>query len=74
MSEPLYVTEGFVEPTYTDRRLANLRKKMAECDDIALSLLENAPYSHDFRLLTDIIKGMLRQIDAFRKKHEGEQP
>jgi len=62
------------EPTYTDLRLVNLHKKMEACDEVALSLVENAPNSHDFKLLLDNIKGMLRQIEAFRKKHKGEQP
>lgn len=62
------------EPTYTDLRLTNLRKHMGECEEIALSLLENASTSYDFTLLLANVRGMIQQIDAFRKTHRGEQP
>lgn len=61
-------------PTYTDLRLVNLRKQLEPCIEIATTLLDNAPNSHDFRLLLDNLQGVLRQVEAFRKKHEGEAP
>lgn len=61
-------------PTYTELRLANLKNRMTEIDDIAQSLVENAPNSRDFNLLLSNIRGILRQIEAFRKKYEGVKP
>lgn len=61
-------------PTYTDLRLVNLQKHLKPCIEIATTLLENAPNSHDFRLLLDNLQGVLRQVEVFRKKHEGEAP
>jgi hypothetical protein len=62
------------QATYTDLRLANLKKHLEPCVGIALTLVENAPNSHDFKLLLDNFRGLERQIDAFHKKHEGELP
>lgn len=62
------------EPTYTDLRLANLKKQLKQCDEVALVLVENAPNSHDFRLLADNISKLVLQVIAFQTKHKGEQP
>lgn len=62
------------EPTYTDLRLANLKKHLLPCDEIARTLVENAPNSHDFTLLLDNVSRLILQVIAFQEKHEGEQP